>query len=256
MCHAPRASARARVTWRAEYPARRAAPFVRRNCVRIFGWGPCISESVLGLADATTSLLSNSSDQDAVLSPRCRGRVGGVVRRVGAALAASRLAPRAAGLARVPSHAARSAAGERARRRARAAAQRSHDDDAARRRGGGGSGGGRGGGDGRRRPDRRARGCHRRVHQVYCQDARGRRRPERRRPSIVLFTLLVKGITFPLNYQQISSTTKMQAIQPRTKEIQAQCVWRAFSPRASAPARRNPCFPRPRAAPPPTLPPS
>merc|ERR1719163_2337470 len=41
-------------------------------------------------------------------------------------------------------------------------------------------------------------------------------------PSIVLFTLLVKGITFPLNYQQISSTTKMQAIQPRTKEIQAQ----------------------------------
>ena len=41
-------------------------------------------------------------------------------------------------------------------------------------------------------------------------------------PSIILFTLFIKLITFPLNYQQISSTTKMQALQPRTKQIQAQ----------------------------------
>lgn len=41
-------------------------------------------------------------------------------------------------------------------------------------------------------------------------------------PSIILFTLFIKLITFPLNYQQISSTTKMTALQPRTKQIQAQ----------------------------------
>ncbi|KAH8055613.1 membrane insertase [Aureococcus anophagefferens] len=39
--------------------------------------------------------------------------------------------------------------------------------------------------------------------------------------AIVLFTLLLKAVTFPLNYQQIESTTKMQALQPAIKRIQA-----------------------------------
>jgi len=39
--------------------------------------------------------------------------------------------------------------------------------------------------------------------------------------SIVAFTVLVKLVTLPLNYKQIESTTKMQAIQPKMKEIQA-----------------------------------
>ena len=39
--------------------------------------------------------------------------------------------------------------------------------------------------------------------------------------SIVAFTVLVKVVTLPLNYKQIESTTKMQAIQPMMKEIQA-----------------------------------
>lgn len=33
--------------------------------------------------------------------------------------------------------------------------------------------------------------------------------------SIVLFTLLVKGLTYPLTYAQLRSTTKMQALQPK-----------------------------------------
>ena len=37
----------------------------------------------------------------------------------------------------------------------------------------------------------------------------------------MLFTLLLKAVTFPLNYQQIESTTKMQALQPAIKRIQA-----------------------------------
>lgn len=39
--------------------------------------------------------------------------------------------------------------------------------------------------------------------------------------SIIGFTVLVKLVTLPLNYKQIESTTKMQAIQPKMKEIQA-----------------------------------
>lgn len=33
--------------------------------------------------------------------------------------------------------------------------------------------------------------------------------------SIICFTLFVKGITFPLTYQQLSSTTKMQTLGPK-----------------------------------------
>mmetsp|Transcript_23655 Transcript_23655/g.74025 ORF Transcript_23655/g.74025 Transcript_23655/m.74025 type:complete len:448 (-) Transcript_23655:344-1687(-) len=39
--------------------------------------------------------------------------------------------------------------------------------------------------------------------------------------SIIVFTLIVKTLTFPLNYAQIESTTKMQALQPAVKRIQA-----------------------------------
>lgn len=39
--------------------------------------------------------------------------------------------------------------------------------------------------------------------------------------SIILFTLIVKTLLFPLNYQQIKSTTQMQAIQPKVAAIRA-----------------------------------
>jgi len=39
--------------------------------------------------------------------------------------------------------------------------------------------------------------------------------------SIVLFTLLLKILTYPLTYAQLQSTTKMAAIQPKVKAIQA-----------------------------------
>ncbi|CAM9389944.1 unnamed protein product [Pylaiella littoralis] len=39
--------------------------------------------------------------------------------------------------------------------------------------------------------------------------------------SIIFFTLFVKGITFPLTYQQLASTTKMQTLGPKVKELQA-----------------------------------
>ncbi|KAA8495452.1 Inner membrane ALBINO3-like protein 2, chloroplastic [Porphyridium purpureum] len=38
--------------------------------------------------------------------------------------------------------------------------------------------------------------------------------------SIIAFTIVVKALTFPLNFKQMSSTIKMQEIQPRLKEIQ------------------------------------
>lgn len=38
--------------------------------------------------------------------------------------------------------------------------------------------------------------------------------------SIVLFTFIVKAITFPLNFRQMESTMKMQAIAPRLKQLQ------------------------------------
>jgi len=40
--------------------------------------------------------------------------------------------------------------------------------------------------------------------------------------AIILFTVIVKGVTFPLNYKQMASTIKMQALQPRMKAIQTQ----------------------------------
>lgn len=39
-------------------------------------------------------------------------------------------------------------------------------------------------------------------------------------PSIILFTLILKAVTFPLNKQQVESTSKMQAIQPAAKALQ------------------------------------
>ena len=39
--------------------------------------------------------------------------------------------------------------------------------------------------------------------------------------SIVLFTLIIKGLTYPMTYTQLESTAKMQAIQPQLKAIQA-----------------------------------
>eukprot|EP00612_Vaucheria_litorea_P008392 CAMPEP_0171476230 /NCGR_PEP_ID=MMETSP0946-20130122/3467_1 /TAXON_ID=109269 /ORGANISM="Vaucheria litorea, Strain CCMP2940" /LENGTH=386 /DNA_ID=CAMNT_0012006453 /DNA_START=94 /DNA_END=1255 /DNA_ORIENTATION=+ len=38
--------------------------------------------------------------------------------------------------------------------------------------------------------------------------------------AIILFTLFIKAVTFPLTYQQLESTTKMQALQPKVKDIQ------------------------------------
>jgi len=35
--------------------------------------------------------------------------------------------------------------------------------------------------------------------------------------SIIAFTVLIKVVTLPLNYKQIESTTKMQAIQPMVR---------------------------------------
>lgn len=39
--------------------------------------------------------------------------------------------------------------------------------------------------------------------------------------SIIVFTLVIKTLTFPLNYAQIESTTRMQQLQPAVKKIQA-----------------------------------
>lgn len=39
--------------------------------------------------------------------------------------------------------------------------------------------------------------------------------------SIISFTLIVKALTFPLNYRQMESTMKMQALAPRLRKIQA-----------------------------------
>lgn len=39
--------------------------------------------------------------------------------------------------------------------------------------------------------------------------------------AIILFTLLIKLFTFPLTYQQMESTTKMQILQPQIKAVQA-----------------------------------
>ncbi|KAG5175925.1 Alb3-like protein, thylakoidal inner membrane insertase [Tribonema minus] len=38
--------------------------------------------------------------------------------------------------------------------------------------------------------------------------------------AIIGFTLFIKGVTFPLTYQQLASTTKMQTLQPKVKDIQ------------------------------------
>lgn len=39
--------------------------------------------------------------------------------------------------------------------------------------------------------------------------------------SIILFTFIVKAVTFPLNFRQMESTMKMQAIAPKLRKIQA-----------------------------------
>ena len=39
--------------------------------------------------------------------------------------------------------------------------------------------------------------------------------------SIILFTLGIKALTFPLNAKQLESTTKMQALNPKIKQIQS-----------------------------------
>jgi YidC/Oxa1 family membrane protein insertase len=39
--------------------------------------------------------------------------------------------------------------------------------------------------------------------------------------SIILFTIMVKLVTFPLNYKQMESTLSMQALQPKVKELQS-----------------------------------
>ena len=38
-------------------------------------------------------------------------------------------------------------------------------------------------------------------------------------PSIILFTLLVRTIIFPLTYRQLSSAQRTQALSPKVKEI-------------------------------------
>ena len=38
--------------------------------------------------------------------------------------------------------------------------------------------------------------------------------------AIILFTLAIKALTFPLNWQQIKSSMKMQALQPRLQALQ------------------------------------
>eukprot|EP00287_Rhodomonas_sp_CCMP768_P007006 CAMPEP_0196724660 /NCGR_PEP_ID=MMETSP1091-20130531/6413_1 /TAXON_ID=302021 /ORGANISM="Rhodomonas sp., Strain CCMP768" /LENGTH=452 /DNA_ID=CAMNT_0042066803 /DNA_START=28 /DNA_END=1386 /DNA_ORIENTATION=+ len=39
--------------------------------------------------------------------------------------------------------------------------------------------------------------------------------------SIALFTIFIKGVTYPLNYKQMASTIQMQAMQPKLKALQA-----------------------------------
>jgi hypothetical protein len=46
--------------------------------------------------------------------------------------------------------------------------------------------------------------------------------------SIVLFTLVLKGLTYPLTKAQLTSTTKMQAIQPKVRS--PRLIWRCPSP--------------------------
>lgn len=38
-------------------------------------------------------------------------------------------------------------------------------------------------------------------------------------PSIILFTVFIRTVLFPLNYQQIASTQKTQALNPKVQEI-------------------------------------
>lgn len=40
--------------------------------------------------------------------------------------------------------------------------------------------------------------------------------------SIILFTLIIKAVTFPLNFKQMESTMAIQAVAPRLKKIQAE----------------------------------
>jgi YidC/Oxa1 family membrane protein insertase len=38
--------------------------------------------------------------------------------------------------------------------------------------------------------------------------------------SIMIFTIAVKAVTYPLNYKQMASTMAMQKVQPKLKAIQ------------------------------------
>jgi YidC/Oxa1 family membrane protein insertase len=63
--------------------------------------------------------------------------------------------------------------------------------------------------------------------------------------SIIVLTLLVKAATFPLSKKQIESTTAMQALQPRVKDLQVRRLAAALGPKpqkarpASASRRRS-----------------
>lgn len=46
--------------------------------------------------------------------------------------------------------------------------------------------------------------------------------------SIIFFTLFVKGITFPLTYQQLSSTTKIQTLAPKVRCPLYVYMWGTF----------------------------
>lgn len=51
--------------------------------------------------------------------------------------------------------------------------------------------------------------------------------------SIIVLTVFVKALTFPLSKKQIESTTAMQALQPRVKDLQV-CTARAAGARSPA----------------------
>jgi predicted lipid-binding transport protein (Tim44 family) len=59
--------------------------------------------------------------------------------------------------------------------------------------------------------------------------------------SIIALTLLVKVVTFPLSKKQIESTTAMQALQPRVKDLQAR--GRSGRRTAGTPEKRPPTPP-------------
>ena len=57
--------------------------------------------------------------------------------------------------------------------------------------------------------------------------------------SIIVLTLLVKAATFPLSKKQIESTSAMQALQPRVKELQVRRGSLAVEPARAGTCRRG-----------------